>query len=275
MNNLTIGISREQALGDVIMTTGIVRKIKRDRPKAKIIIFTKYPQVFDGEEVSFVDYKDSLYGKCDIILDLDMCYERRPDTSVVQCYADYVFGKGNCMLNEVKPFLNDLTLESISHCKPGHNVVIHAIGKYNPAKHILQKVWEEVSEVLISKGYFVYFVGTGKDIDMGNGVNHMTLRNLSIHELREHIKNADLFIGSDSGPLHIAMTTKTPIRAIFTIADPKNIIWRNENVRIIQPGLTCQGCLSRTPSPVTSLTCRTYECTKRITVGKILEGMCN
>ncbi|HEY6359696.1 MAG TPA: glycosyltransferase family 9 protein [Vicinamibacterales bacterium] len=71
-----------------------------------------------------------------------------------------------------------------------------------------------------------------------------------LRELRALVDRAAVYIGGDSGPLHVAATTRTPIVALFgpTLAD-RSMPWRDpqwfaEAVQV--DGLSCRPCDQRT-----------------------------
>jgi ADP-heptose:LPS heptosyltransferase len=78
-------------------------------------------------------------------------------------------------------------------------------------------------------------------------------RPLQLSELRALIARAALFIGGDSGPLHIAATTQVPIVELLgpTLAE-RSFPWRDPRLftEIVQPGpLPCRPCHQRTCLP--------------------------
>jgi ADP-heptose:LPS heptosyltransferase len=78
-------------------------------------------------------------------------------------------------------------------------------------------------------------------------------RPLQLAELRALIARAALFIGGDSGPLHIAATTQVPIVELLgpTLAE-RSFPWRDTRLftEIVEPGpLPCRPCHQRTCVP--------------------------
>jgi lipopolysaccharide heptosyltransferase II len=78
-------------------------------------------------------------------------------------------------------------------------------------------------------------------------------RPLQLPELRALIARAALFIGGDSGPLHIAATTRVPIVELLgpTLAE-RSFPWRDSRwfTEIVEPGpLPCRPCHQRTCVP--------------------------
>ncbi|OGD25852.1 MAG: hypothetical protein A2Y56_08120 [Candidatus Aminicenantes bacterium RBG_13_63_10] len=68
---------------------------------------------------------------------------------------------------------------------------------------------------------------------------------LNFIELREAVRRADLFVGPDSGPMHIAASTSTPIVAIFGPTLPAHFApWKARAV-ILQKDLDCRPCRQR------------------------------
>lgn len=86
-------------------------------------------------------------------------------------------------------------------------------------------------------------------------------------ELRALIDRADLYIGGDSGPLHIAATTRTPIVALFgpTVAE-RSRPWRHPAIpaRAVDAGaLPCRPCDQRRCRPG-DFRCLTWVTTDRV-----------
>ena len=69
---------------------------------------------------------------------------------------------------------------------------------------------------------------------------------LSIRETLYLIQESDVYFGVDSGPLHLASLTQTPIVAIYgpnipAVSGP----WRRDNVDLIQLDMKCRPCSQR------------------------------
>ena len=87
---------------------------------------------------------------------------------------------------------------------------------------------------------------------------------LNLTELREVIARAALFIGPDSGPMHLAASTRTPIVALFGPTLPAHFApWRAE-ATIVAKELDCRPCKQRE--------CITHDfrCLRTITVDEII-----
>src|SRR5690606_29802706 len=88
-----------------------------------------------------------------------------------------------------------------------------------------------------------------------DGLRERILRagEFDLPELRALIGRAALFIGGDSGPLHVAGTTRTPVVGLFgpTLA-ARSAPWRDPAIpaRAVEPGpLPCRPCDQRVCAP--------------------------
>jgi len=89
---------------------------------------------------------------------------------------------------------------------------------------------------------------------------------LNLAELREVIGRAALFIGPDSGPMHIAATTSTPIVALFGPTLPANFSPWQARATLLEKPLDCRPCKQRK--------CQTedFRCLELITVDEVLKA---
>lgn len=107
-------------------------------------------------------------------------------------------------------------------------VLIHPSANH-PIRTYPQERWTEIAKNLV-KDFAV--INIGKDIQYNwlakqpfelqvNDPNFCDWRNrLSLHELYELIRASDLVVTFDSGVLHVASATQTPVVAIFSDMDP-------------------------------------------------------
>lgn len=89
---------------------------------------------------------------------------------------------------------------------------------------------------------------------------------LNLMEIGELIAHASLFIGPDSGPMHIAASTSTPIVAYFGPTLPAVFSpWRRVGSRtsILEKNLPCRPCKQR------KCITKDYRCLRDITPGEV------
>ena len=89
---------------------------------------------------------------------------------------------------------------------------------------------------------------------------------LNLAELKAAIGRAALFVGPDSGPMHIASATRTPVVAIFGPTLPAHFApWRAQ-ARIVETALGCRPCRQRHCQR------RDFGCIKGITFDEVYEA---
>jgi ADP-heptose:LPS heptosyltransferase len=109
----------------------------------------------------------------------------------------------------------------------------------------------DVSDWLSSRGFQVVLVGGRGDLEKiagimslaKHGIHNLGAR-LSLGELLALFEMSSLFIGNDSGPMHLAASTGIPLVALFGPA--REIRWRplNEKAVILRGAEKCQVCTS-------------------------------
>jgi heptosyltransferase-3 len=128
-----------------------------------------------------------------------------------------------------------LRLHGITVEKP--IVSIHA-GAGNIHKQWTTDGFAEVADWLTARGYQVIFVGADRDLDKIHAV--MSVVNLkaynlgdklSLGELMALLEMSSLFLGNDSGPMHLAAAIGTPVVALFGPVDEKR--WRPLSVNSV------------------------------------------
>jgi heptosyltransferase-1 len=122
-------------------------------------------------------------------------------------------------------------------------------------------------------GVRVVLVGTEKDVPRAQEIQGKTPKSvlslageLNLVELRGLIGRAALFVGPDSGPMHIAATTSTPIVAFFGPTLPANFSPWQSRATLIEKRLDCRPCKQR------KCVTEDFRCLRSITVDEILKA---
>lgn len=91
-----------------------------------------------------------------------------------------------------------------------------------------------------------------------------------LEELAALVTHARLYIGGDSGPLHIAATTRTPVVALFgPTLPPRSLPWRDPaipSIGVDAGPLPCRPCHQRTCVP------GDFRCLTGITVDAVIDA---
>jgi ADP-heptose:LPS heptosyltransferase len=86
----------------------------------------------------------------------------------------------------------------------------------------------------------------------------------SLCDLAEVLRRAALFVGSDSGPTHLASILGVPCVALFGPKDPAINGPVGERSIVVRKNLPCSPCNKRT--------CKYPDCMKLITVSEVLSA---
>lgn len=255
-----VGINRAGALGDAIMATGVIAKIKEENPGVEIYVSTlcPFPFIANTNVKKIFNNKKQMIEQVDTYFDLDLAYEKKPKIKVIDAYAQEIFDEYK--EEEIRPTLNSI-LESrdkvqkevLSKIPKGKIAVIHAGRGFWEMKHWDRFKYILVAQYLKSIGYNVVTVGRHDDLLIEGTIN--LVNRLDQQDVFELIKMSDLFVGIDGGVMHMAQCTETPIVAIFSVADPKCFIWREENTVAVEPRSECRYCRNKVEPPVTGVIC--------------------
>lgn len=254
-------VRRHAANGDVLVAAAIVPALKKKYPNSTIYFETKCPQVLIyNPHIDYITEEEPQGVTFNYMVDLDLAYERRPFSNILQCYADEAgVDAKDCELSlyearVVKPLLNGY-------------VVIHA-GRTNWAgRNWHQDRWRELALRIHDSGHQIICVGRSGDHFVPCDVD--CREKTTIHELATIIKDAKLFVGIDSMPFHISQATKTPGVAFFGSIKPELRIINDNITPCTAKDLGCLGCHHRRPAPsVVTNECETgtHDCENLVTV---------
>lgn len=104
--------------------------------------------------------------------------------------------------------------------------------------------FDRVVQILLNAGYRVVLVGDSKDRELSSDWGGINLcGELSLTDTAAVIKNAKVFIGNDSGLLHVARAVKTPAVQIYGGTHPTlGFAVSKEEGKYILKDMYCQPC---------------------------------
>lgn len=167
-----------------------------------------------------------------------------------------------------------------------NSVLIHpGVSKVSIQKCMIKTIpateWAKVVEMLANKGKKVFLIGGPDDNECIETITkHVPAEkydNLfgstkNLRELAEVISSAEIFLCSDSAPLHLAVSLGVKTFVIFGSTDEKKLIPQNGRVIPLKADCDCplQPCLWEKRQT----TCESLDCLK-ISAVKIVEIVCN
>ncbi len=150
----------------------------------------------------------------------------------------------------------DLPIAPVDPARPGELRIVLNVGASKPANRWPIDRWAAVCQSLVSEFQAtIHLTGGQQDkLDIGlvraaTGLSPEQLVDragtLSLAESAGLIRSAALFIGGDTGPLHIAVAVGTPVVALFGAADPRRTGPFLHPESVVQNPVPCSPCRRR------------------------------
>lgn len=152
-------------------------------------------------------------------------------------------------------------------------ISIHA-GAGNIHKQWTTEGFAEVADWLSAQGFQVIFVGADRDLEKIDATMSMLGHkaynlggSLSIGELMALFEMSTLFLGNDSGPMHLAAAMGTPVVALFGPVDERR--WRplSPNSVVLRGQEPCDDCRSKRKD------CDNFPCITLLSPNKVKEAI--
>jgi GT2 family glycosyltransferase/ADP-heptose:LPS heptosyltransferase len=268
-----IGIKRTGAIGDCILTTGIVRHVKERNPMAEVVVYTKtkIPDIYHGTRT--FDDLNVFNDYCDKVYDLDLAYEMRPSKNRLASMAEVVFGK-NYRAEDVLPEFKTVD-ETFKGIGLEDYIVINCPRSW-ASREIDKEVWDKIIDGLL-KRYPVVQLGIEKDTKPTPRDKFYNLCGwYNLDQSRTIISKAKCYVGIDSGLFCLTQTTRTKAVGIFSCNDPELNVFRPESSEIVIPASECKYCINyKIKPPIEDMKCLKgdNECIKSITPDMVLNAV--
>jgi len=265
---ITILVKRRAALGDVVMSTGVVRELhKMHNGRCAITVETEFPLVYKNNPY-IVDLRN--WGECNpadynIVYNLDDAYELNPANHFVSSMFGRVFGTMLGTINQ-QPDLHadeqdkltvDADLQEI-----GPFFAVHMRNWHWALKNIDVDIWCDIFAKVFEKtaDYKIVCVGGPTDIALEHPLMVDARAKYTPQQLKYLLDHARCFVGIDSGPFQIAGASSTHVIGLLTHNPPEYIMpirrmdpgW---HTTAIQADIDCVGCNVKQPRPVRGINC--------------------
>lgn len=236
------GFIRMNAVGDTIRALNTYRKLHE-----KCVVITQWPELFRDENVVAITKDMGEYAVSSFI-DLDLAYERHRELSIQQAY-DRIAKTENTYNQPVDIRATEFDWLKVRELEPAFKwdepyVALH-MGVGWPSKTFPIQFWQNIASKFIEKGFYVVAVGSRDDQGAKGDMCIDLVRRTNIHMLRAVLEHAKLFVGPDSGPLHVA-DGACPAIGLYTITTPEKTV--SQQVTGIMTKAECAGCLLRQPT---------------------------
>lgn len=264
-------VIRQLALGDVLLTTPIIRQLFIDHQgQCEIDLLTMKPEVFNHNpyihRVFTPNTFEEIKGPYTRIINLDLAYENKPGMHIIDAYA--TVSHGSCdEIEDKQPELfsshadRQRAVSIQQQIIAGPYLVVHMRKDTWPSRNLPDQIWKKISDLLLEHTELkIVQVGSSHEIAFDDHPRLINLLGqLNLQELYEIIQGAQCYLGIDSGTLHVAACTQTPIIAMFTSAHHRlrAPLGRAANAPFIPitPKLDCYGCQEHYSPPITGVIC--------------------
>lgn len=261
-------VRRRAAHGDVLMAAAVVPALKKKYPGSRVFFCTDIPEVVQGNPHIDKIVTEPSERQFQLYINLDMTYEYRPGQNILTVFCETAgVKKEDCQLH--------MATEPCGVDLPDTFTVIHAgktlwVGRnWSPYK------FDALCTRLKSEGRFLICVGTMSDHKPANC--DLDLRGKTTPgQLADVVRRAELFVGIDSFPMHVAQTFNVPGVCFMGAVKPEVVMNRDSVRAVTAEGLGCLGCHHRKPTPCTATTvcaAGVQDCINNVTVDHFLKAI--
>ena len=251
MRHLTV---RDAGIGDLILLEPCLRELKRKNNR-HVAIASRYPDVYKyhpyiDENICMKTKDDtnsfntSFYDSWDDLRNYSESCASRATKHRSDCYNEIYNLDLTDEEKQPRIYFNRLE-KSILEKKEGYRYIgvnfdaSHRFRKYQDCEKVVQYLLDaDKKNIVVILGSYDYIkVKKNKRIIDYQGKN-------TIHELINIVSELDYLIAVDSGVMHIALATHTPVVCIFSIIKPElRLKYYKGHYRVIYPEhLDCAGC---------------------------------
>jgi len=160
----------------------------------------------------------------------------------------------------------------------GPLVVVHPAGGHNPGMRLSAKRWPAeryaalIGRLIAERGARVAVVGGPEDVHLAEEICRQAgaavnlAGRLSFDQLGALLERAQLFVGNDTGAMHLAVAVGAPTVAIFGPSDPRQYGPYGPGHRALWNPTECAPCLARGRWEAG---CRDFRCIESVTVEQV------
>jgi hypothetical protein len=228
-------ISRQAAMGDIIQLEPVLEYFHKKGHPVYLDTLPGFYELFAKHHFPVGNYAHFDKVIKHRVINLDEAYEVNPRQLHLKSYFEFAGIKDYVLRN---PKINvEIGPDNKMFKK---YVVMHLDERDTPHRNTFDVNWQRVTNFLEDKGYTVIQIGLGEAPKVGlrfNAIGNM---------LQWVIAGADLFLGVDSGPSHIAVATGRNCVLLFGSVNPAYIHADMQNIQVVQSPCPVQkdGCWS-------------------------------
>lgn len=225
-----IVVRRQGAFGDILMTTPVIRQLKKDRPTSEIYVECLMPEIFDRNPnvLKAARQLGPIPGAQYIVL--DGVYEAQPDRHFVTSYAERAGVAVEDMQMEIHPQESDHAFAK--QVLQGDDWVALHIGPNTwPTKEWPKDRFAVLAKNLKEMGFKIVLVGNA-DRDMTVPHDSDMRGRTSVHQLAALFCRVEFAVTLDSFPMHVCQAVGCQVVGLFGITLPEFILTASNAVGV-------------------------------------------
>jgi ADP-heptose:LPS heptosyltransferase len=242
-------LSRDYALGDVLMCTPAMRELKRINPRCRITFYTDFPDLVEG--LSFIDRVCSTAkdGRTGLWLNYEL--SSPPQRHIARIIGDII----GLDVRDVRPScvvrhdLIERYRQDWSGLPRPLVVVTRRASTFTPNKDWPNAFWDDLLARLAVRGTIIEVGSESSESLIEPAGSYRNLRGqTTLPELVAAIAAADLHVGPITGTVHIAAAMGIPSVVIYGGYEPPVCTAYPGNIGLYSP-VECAPCWLKTPCP--------------------------
>ena len=276
-------VRRSAALGDVIMSTGVIRELK-NRYTCEIDVATEFPNVYDNNpHIRAIYHTQAMPDPThyDLYINLDDAYEVNPTNHYLDSYFYRAFGSSVTDNQDPELFTNEYDHETVNAFSQSNDldryIVIHVRQWHWALKNMSWDTWYQVFEKLFTKrtDFKIVTVGSVHDGTIDHPLFVDARDQLNVQQQKLLMDRAVCFVGIDSGPYHIAVASRVHIISLHTHLLPERIGPQNRGFTAIKSNVDCVGCNDVQQRPVREVVCKygDFRCSNNFDADRIANNI--
>jgi ADP-heptose:LPS heptosyltransferase len=269
----TIILRRRGAMGDVLMTTPVIRRMKELYPKKDILLATDCPELIQGNPniTGVVPFNQQI--DIDGAMDVELRYEEFPKKNAIEVMLRQagIYSHSPKVGLEMDCFLGESDNPQLKKANLSKVVVFHTGRSWKNREWDIRN-FKRIGFWLLGLGYTVVELGdtNTRSISLGRReARFIDARGRPWEHSARWIREAQFFVGIDSAPSNVAKAVGTPAFIIYGCTDPETRKAGAEEYPLVVEDLECAGCRNETKAEMVHCKLSEPLCVTRLTVSHV------
>ena len=233
--SIRIHIQNDWRLGDEILAIPFYHLVRRKFPTADITVSVNYPALLSLNTDARIDNTKNEFD-CDLYL-----FAKDDARSVPR--LQHLCQRHRIPHEAIEPSTEVNAQAPFFHKTNRGPLIGYSCGAGWPCKSWSPARFRELAQHISGSNNDVGFVELGKDCPQA-GIGQCLVDELTIEQTAIVLHACDLYIGPDSGLVHLALALGTPTVALYGPVDPKTAFGLRSRLLPVTSSASCAGCFT-------------------------------